>query len=408
LRDRIFGLDIGTSNVRLIVAEFEEARLINILAFGEAESIGISNGVVTDIPDAASAVHKAVLSADLPAGVKASSVIVGVSGQQVASLNASAVVAVTRTTRRIATEDVAKALEQAKIIVLPPDRAILHCIPRLFRVDGQPGVRRPIGMFGNRLEIDAHIVTSTYASAQNTSATLSTARLELRESLLTSIASADAVLATDERNLGVVLVDVGSGATDIAVFVEGAIAYSAVIPLGGNQVTTDISAALRISWGDAEKLKRSYGSLSDDRAEPGMTASMDIVELGVGEKKRITEQDVGRLIQPRLEELACLVRLELIKSGFYGVLPAGVVLSGGGAKLCGVSSLFERVLRMPMRVGAPIFDAVPISLRQPEYATVVGLALHAAANPPAPYAGYSNAFQDGLKQITSILRALRG
>jgi len=379
--DRIVGLDIGTSKVRAVAADFDFGRLVKVAGVGDSCSAGVESGAIVDIDAASKSIARALssLRKNVPA-CDTRRIVVGISGKQIASLNSNAVMAVTRSSRRITAEDVSRIIEQAKVIVLPPDRDIIHCIPRSFRVDGQEGVVQPIGMFGNRLELDSHLVTTTFSHTQNIESAVRLAGAEIRSFVVTSVASSEAALHVDELKLGVMLVDIGDAVSDIAIYMDGSVVYTSAIPSGGGAITHDLSAALRISPDDAERIKHKYGGASIDSLGDSEDPLFAVTEIGSGIRKSLSNLELGEIIQPRLEELLSLIRAELIKSGCYNLLAAGVVLTGGGSRLCGAAENSARVLRMPVRLGAPLVDELPSIYRIPEYSTGIGLTLFAASN----------------------------
>jgi cell division protein FtsA len=390
-------LDIGSSHVRAAAAYFEDNQLIRIGEFGEVCSKGVRHGAIVDIRDAAQSIRRALALVGNPS-LPVKQVITTVSGKQIASLNSSSVTAVTRSSRRIAAEDVARAIEQAKVIVLPPDREIIHCIPRMYRVDGQEGVSEPVGMFGNRLELDSHLVTTTFSHMQNIEAAVQQAGADVMLSIAGSLAASEAVLMPEERKLGVMVVDIGEGASDIAIYMDGRIAYTSVIPYGSGQITGDLSACLRIPWDDAERMKKHCGSFSMDIPFSDDPECFSAAEIGTGRQKQFSVCDLEEIIHPRTEELFCHIRAELIKSGFYNLLAAGAVLTGGGARLSGIAALSSKVLRMPVRLGVP--------KEGPQFAAVIGAFLYAAEHFSTELFRNNDALQDGVRQVKLLWNLL--
>lgn len=407
--DCIVGLDIGTTKVCAIVAEVDEAGTTNIIGLGTSPSNGIRKGVVVDIDGAALAIEDAVEKAHRMTGYEIHSVVVGVTGEHIASLNSRGVVAITHPTREITQEDVDRVQDQARVIVLPPDREIIHAIPRAYSIDGQGGIHYPVGMSGTRLEVETHIVTGAVTFIQNVAKSVHKAGLSVEATVLEPIATGEAVLLPAERDLGVVLADIGGGTTDIAIFVDGDIYYSAVIPVGGNHVTRDISVGLRVSPEEAERVKLAYGACLFNLVGAPELDTFDITPLGSEETRAIPRRILVEIIHPRMDELFTLVRQEIMKSGYYNLLPAGVVLSGGGSEITGGAQLCQQVTGMPTRVGAPR-EVVGLSdtLKSPIYATGVGLALYGARHARSVASsrdGYS-ARSGGFGRLGSFMKSI--
>jgi cell division protein FtsA len=371
-RDCVVGLDIGTTKVCTIVAEIEEQGRINIIGVGNSLSGGIRKGIVIDIDSAAQAIVDSVEKAHAMSGYDIRRVVVGVTGEHVASLNSRGVIAITHANREITEDDVTRVQDQSRVIVLPPDREIIHAIPRSYAIDGQNGIRYPVGMSGTRLEVETHIVTGAVTFLQNVAKSVHKAGLEIEATVLEPIATAEAVLLQDERNLGVCIADIGGGTTDIAIFVDGDIYYTSAIPVGGNHVTRDISVGLRTSHEESERVK-----LSESVASVGMTKPDEVFEvlsLGSDEPRLLPRRILAEIVEPRMHELFAMVKQEILKSGYYNLLPAGIVLSGGGSQLAGSAELCRLVTGMPTRIGSPRdVGGVADTLRSPVYSTAVGL-----------------------------------
>ena len=306
-------------------------------------------------------------------------VVVGVTGEHIASLNSRGVVAITHPSRDITAEDVERVQEQARVIVLPPDREIVHAIARSYSIDGQNGIRDPVGMSGTRLEVETHVVTGAVTFIQNVAKCVHKAGLSVDGTVLEPIATGEAVLLPAERDLGVALADIGGGTTDIAIFVDGDIYYSSVIPVGGNHVTRDISVGLRTSHEESERVKIAHGAALMSTVGPPDLDVFSVTSLGSETPRQIPRRILVEIIHPRMDELFALVRQEIMKSGYYNLLPAGIVLSGGGSQIAGGTQLCQQVTGMPTRVGGPR-DVVGLAdaLRSPVYATGVGLVLYGA------------------------------
>ncbi len=377
-RDCVVGLDIGTTKVCTVVGEIEEPGRIRIVGVGNSLSGGIRKGVVIDIDSAAQAIVESVEKARAMSGYEIHRVIVGVTGEHVASLNSRGVIAITHASREITEDDVTRVQDQSRVIVLPPDREIIHAIPRAYSIDGQGGIRYPVGMSGTRLEVETHIVTGAVTFLQNVAKCVHKAGLTIEATVLEPIATAEAVLLPDEKNLGVCIADIGGGTTDIAIFVHGDIYYSSAIPVGGNHVTHDISVGLRASHEESERVKREQAAASvADLGDP--EERFEVLSLGSDEVRELPRRILAEIIEPRMHELFLMVRQEILKSGYYNLLPAGIVLSGGGSQLTGAAALCQAVTGMPTRVGSPRdVEGISNDLRSPVYSTAIGLVQYGA------------------------------
>ena len=376
-RDCVVGLDIGTTKVCTIVAEIEEPGRISIVGVGNSLSNGIRKGVVIDIDSAAQAIVDSVEKARAMSGYEIHRVVVGVTGEHVASLNSRGVIAVTHANREITQDDVDRVQDQSRVIVLPPDREIIHAIPRSYSIDGQNGIRYPVGMSGTRLEVETHIVTGAVTFLQNVAKCVHKAGLTIEATVLEPIATAESVLLQDEKNLGVCIADIGGGTTDIAIFVGGDIYYSSAIPVGGNHVTHDISVGLRASFEESERVKREQSAATADLMAPDEL--FEVMSLGSDEARLLPRRILAEIVEPRMHELFLMVRQEILKSGYYNLLPAGIVLSGGGSQLLGAAQLCRQVTGMPTRIGSPRdVHGISNDLRSPVYATAIGLVQYGA------------------------------
>ncbi len=375
----VVGLDIGTTKVCAIVGEVMPDSRVNIIGLGQRPSAGVRKGVIVDLDAASAAIHDAVEDASRMTGYSIHTVIAGVTGQHIASLNSRGVVAITNADREVTEADVERAHEQARVIVLPPDREIIHAIPRAYYLDGQEGIRHPVGMSGTRLEVEAHIVTGAVTFLQNVAKSVHLAGLSVEATVLEPIATGEAVLMDHEREMGVALADIGGGTTDVAIFAGGDVLYSSVIPVGGTHVTKDISVGLRSTEEEAERVKLRYGAARLSDVGPSDSDLFEIQCLTEEEPRRFSRRILAEIIHPRMEELFDMIRQELEKSGYYNLLPAGLVLSGGGAQMIGARELCEHITGLPTRIGAP-HDVIGLSeaVRSPVYATGVGLVMYGA------------------------------
>ena len=370
-------MDIGTTKVCTVVAEVEDRGRLNIVGVGNSLSSGIRKGVVIDIDSAAQAIIESVDRARTASGYDIHNVVVGVTGEHIASLNAKGVIAITHPNREITEDDVTRVQDQSRIIVLPPDREIIHAIPRSYSVDGQGGIRFPVGMSGTRLEVETHIVTGSVTFLQNVAKAVRKAGLVIEVTVLEPIATAESVLLPDERSLGVVVADIGGGTTDVAVFVDGDVYFSGAIPVGGNHVTRDISVGLRASHEESERVKLQYAAAMVEMIPEDDTFS--VISLGSDEPRTLPRRLLGEIVEPRMHELFQLVEQEIRKSGYHNLLPAGIVLSGGGALLEGAAELCHNVTGMPTRIGFPrAFAGNSASLRAPNFSTALGLVQYGA------------------------------
>jgi cell division protein FtsA len=372
-RDRyVVGLDVGTHKVCAIVAEITEEGRLDIIGIGQIDSRGLRKGVVINLEATVESIKKVVEEAELMAGVEIGTCYVGLAGTHVRGFNSRGVVAVSGKTRVVDREDVRRAIEAAKAVSIPLDREILHVLPQDYVVDDQEGIHDPINMTGSRLEVNVHIVTCSSTAAQNTVTCVNRAGLEVAGTVLTQIAAQEACLTPDERELGVALVDIGGGTTDIAIYERGSLWHTAVIQVGGEHFTNDIAVALRTPVNEAEKIKKKHGC-----ALTSMVPDDDSIEVPSvgGRKPRIMPRQVlGDVIQARAEELCQMILTEIRRAGFDRSLNCGVVLTGGGATLEGMPEIAEQIFDMPVRRGTPagIGGLVDV-VASPAYSTSVGL-----------------------------------
>jgi cell division protein FtsA len=370
------GLDIGTTKVAAVIAEPDESGALKVVGVGHAPSGGIRRGVVVDLENTVQSIRTAVAEAERMSGIPVRTVTAGIAGEHVRSINSRGVIAVSRGGTEIGPDDVARVVEAARAVAIPGDREVLHVIPQEFVVDDQAGIRNPVGMSGVRLEAEVHIVTGAATSARNVEKAVQRAGLRATSLVLEPLASSAAVLAADEKELGCLLIDLGGGTTDVALFYEGAVRHTAIIGLGGNNVTHDLAVGLRTPTESAEELKIRHGSAMASRVSSEET--VDVPGVGGRESKPIPRQVLASMIEPRMEEIFTMVYREVKKNLFSELLAGGVVLTGGGAGMEGVEDLAERIFEMPVRRGIPrgvvgILEAV----EDPRYATAVGLVIYA-------------------------------
>jgi cell division protein FtsA len=373
----ITGLDIGTSKVAAIIGEVGEDEQMEVIGVGLAPSKGLRKGVVVNLETTTAAIEKAIADAEMMAGVEVGSVFVGVAGGHIRGINHHGVIIVPNRKHRTITEaDIKRVIEQAQAIEIPIEREILEALPREFIVDDQRGIRDPVGMSGTRLEALIHIVTGAVTSVQNIVKAINSAGLAVEDIVLQPMASSDAVLEQDERDLGAILIDMGAGTTDVVIYVNGAIWHTGVVPLGGEQVTNDIAIGLRTPLPSAEEIKMGFGcalvALASD-------SEIEVASVGGRQPRIITKRALAEIIEPRMTELLELVYREIQTSGYSDMAPAGVVMTGGASLLEAVPELAEHIFDMPVRVGYPRqVRGLADKVKDPIYATGVGLILHGA------------------------------
>ena len=367
----IVGLDIGTSKVLAVVAEVNDNDELEVLGVGQHPSRGLRKGVVANIDSTVQSIQLAIEDAELTAECRISSVYAGIAGAHINSMNSSGVAAI-KNRDEVGAEDVERVLEAAQAQAIPNDQRVLHILPQDFIIDGQEGIREPIGMSGVRLEAKVHIITGAVSAAQNIVKCITRCGLEVEDMVLEQIASSYAVLDEDEKELGVCLVDIGGGTTDIAVFTDGAIRHTAVLPIAGDQVTNDIAVALRTPTQAAEELKKKYGSALVQLAPEG--EMIDTPSVGERAPRKLARTTLADVIEPRVEELFLLVQAELRRSGFEELLGTGIVLTGGSAKLTGMVDLAEEIFHMPVRLGVHKYvGALSDVVRNSSFSTAMGL-----------------------------------
>ena len=372
-RRLIVGLDIGTSKVAAIVGELTADGDIEIIGIGSHRSRGLKKGVVVNIESTVQSIQRAIEEAELMAGCHIEEVYAGIAGSHVRSLNSHGIVAIRD--REVFPQDIERVIDAAQAVAIPADQKVLHILPQEYLVDNQEGVREPLGMSGVRLEAKVHLVTCAVNAAQNVEKCIERCGLKVKDVILEQLASSYAVLSDDERELGVCLVDIGGGTTDIAVFTDGAIRHTAVIPIAGDQVTNDIAMALRTPTQNAEEIKIKYACALTQLARADETIKVP----GVGDKppKELSRQALAEVVEPRYDELFTLVQAELRRSGFEDLVAAGIVLTGGSSKMEGVIELAEEIFHMPVSLGTPKHvTGLKDIVRNPIYATGVGLLLY--------------------------------
>jgi cell division protein FtsA len=375
----VVGLDIGSTKIACVVGEPKEGGSLDVVGVGEAPSRGLRKGVVVNLEATVEAVKSSVEQAELMAGVQVDSAAVGIAGAHIRSFNSRGVVAITGRERTISKEDLNRVLEAARAVSIPEDREIVHVLVQEFVVDDQGGITSPVGMTAQRLEANVHIVTASTASMQNLVSCVNRAGVEVRDTVLEQLALAEAVLSRDEKELGVALIDVGGGTTDLAIFERGSIWHTAVLPVGGEHFTNDLAVGLRAPIPDAERLKRRYGCALS--ALVGENEAVEVPSVGGRKPRLLSRQVMAEILQPRAEEIFTLVQEEIARAGFSGQLNAGIVLMGGGCLLPGVPEVAEQIFELPVRLGQPDgTGGLPAPVAGLQHATAIGLALHGSRN----------------------------
>ncbi len=379
-KDLIVGLDIGTTKICCIVGEVVEAGpnpVIDIVGIGTAPSTGLRKGVVINIDSTVESITKAVEEAELMAGTEISTVYTGIAGGHIQSFNSTGIVAVKD--KEISEADVQRVIDAAKAVAIPVDREVIHVIPQEYIINGQGEIRDPIGMSGIRLEAKVHIVTGAVSSAQNIVKCANKAGLNVSEIVLEPIASSEAVLTADEKEMGIVLVDIGGGTSDIAIFKNGAIVHSSVLSIGGNHVTNDISVGLRTPQHEAEKLKIAHGCAMASLVNPDET--IEVAGVGGRKPRVVARRLIAEIIEPRVEEIFQLIKREVEKSGYADTLSGGYVITGGAALLEGMTEQAEFIFEMPVKRGLPLgIGGLRDIVNSPKFATGVGLLKHGSRN----------------------------
>jgi cell division protein FtsA len=372
-KNLIVGLDIGTTKVVTLIGEITEEGSLEIVGVGSQPSRGLKKGVVVNIEATVQSIQRAIEEAELMAGCQIHSAYTGIAGNHIRSLNSHGIVAIRD--QEVTHYDIERVIDAARAVAIPADQKILHILPQEFIIDSQEGIREPVGMSGVRLEARVHMVTGAVSAAQNIVKCVRRCGLEVADMILEQLASSYAVLNEDEKELGVCLIDIGGGTTDIAVFTEGAIRHTAVIPIAGDQVTNDVAFALRTPTQNAEEIKLRYGSVQHEHIhEEEMIA---ISSMNDRPDRQVARKTLNEAIEARYEELFALVKQELRRSGFEDLIPAGLVVTGGGSKMEGVIDLAEKIFQAPIRQGIPQhIQGLSDIVNNPAYATAAGLLMY--------------------------------
>ncbi|MEW5978060.1 MAG: cell division protein FtsA [Acidobacteriota bacterium] len=371
----IVGLDVGTTKTCAIICEVKENGGLEVIGMGSSDSKGLRKGVVVNLDAAVVSIKKALEEAEKRAGTTVESVYVGLSGGHVKSFNSRGAVAITANSREIGRDDIRRVIQTAKAVSLPTDREIVHVLPQEFLVDGQDGIGDPLGLLGTRLEVNCHIVTSSTTAAQNIVTAANRSGVIVEDTVLQQLASAESTLTADDKELGVALVDIGGGTSDLAVYTQGAIRHTSILPLGGDQITNDIAVGLRTSIPEAEKIKRKHGCAYSNLISEDV--SFEVASVGGRQSKTMTRKILCEIIQPRVEEIISLVKEDIKQVGMEKSLGGGIVITGGTVSLDGVLEVAEQIFDLPIRCGIPAgLGEMGEALTSPAYATSVGLALY--------------------------------
>lgn len=368
----VCGLDVGTTKICAIIGELNADGAVDIIGVGTSPSRGLRRGVVVNIDLTVSSIKKAMDDAELMAGRRSESVFAGISGGHIKGINSHGVIAIKN--REVTTNEVARVIDAARAVAIPLDREVIHILPQEFVVDDQGGIREPVGMAGVRLEAKVHIITGAVSAAQNIIRCAHRSGLTVNDLVLQQMAAAEAVLSPDEKELGVALIDIGGGTTDLAVFIEGAIQHTAVIPVGGDQLTNDIAVGLRTPTGEAEKIKKRYGCALANLVNRDET--IHVPGVGGRQPRVLAKSVLAEITEPRLEEILGLAKREMEKYNILRSVASGIVLTGGSVAIQGVAELAEQIFDMPVRLGYPVgVSGLVDVVNSPVYATGVGLAL---------------------------------
>jgi cell division protein FtsA len=371
-KNLIVGLDIGTSKIVTIVGEIQPEGTLEVIGVGMHESSGMKKGMVVNIDATVEAIQRSLETAELMADCKITEIITGIAGSHIKSANGKGMIKIKD--KEVAQADIDRVVETASSLSLPSDQQILHILEQEFCIDGQEGIKKPLGMSGMKLEVEVHIVIGAVAAVQNIMKCVHRCGLEMQEMILQPLASSKAVLEEDEKDLGVCLVDIGGGTTDVAIFTGGAIRHTAVIPIAGDQITNDIAMALRTPTKDAEDIKIKYGCALRQLAND---AAIEVPGVGERGPRMLSRQTLAEVIEPRVEELYSLVQAELRRSGFEDLLSSGIVITGGSSAMQGMVELGEEIFHMPVRLGLPRYvGGLSDVVKTPRFSTAVGLLLY--------------------------------
>jgi len=400
-QDILTAIDVGTTKVVTIIGEVSDASNVRVLGVGLVPSHGLHKGLVVNIAEAKESIKQSVRKAEQACGLRIESAYIGVTGRHVTAMNNRGVVAITRNDRLVRPDDLKRVLQNARAIQLPGERRLLHVIPRNYAVDGQIGVKNPVGMHGFRLDVETHIITAASTSVQNLVKCVRGAGIDIEDLVLEPLASSESVLTEDEKQIGTILADIGGGTTDIAIFRDGSIWHTAVLPVAGYQLTRDIAIGLGLPFDVAEEMKKRYGSVM-----PVYEGKIDTPASISADGHGVSYQDLCDILRARVEEILRLILLELPQTEYKALVPGGLVLTGGSSNLSGIETLGHDVLRLPVRVGVPTgMYGIADTLSDPAYATGVGLLLWGVKNRGSQaWKSNNGGFQRFISRLVSIFR----
>jgi cell division protein FtsA len=397
----ITAIDVGTTKVCTIIANVEENGSIRVIGVGITPSTGLHKGLVVNLKEAAVSIQSSVRKAELMCGRKVDSAYIGVTGRHVTSVNNRGMVSITNSDKLVRSDDLKRVMKNAQNIKVPAERKLLHIIPRGFALDGQTGVKNPVGMHGQRLDVETHIITAAVTSVQNIMKCVRSVGIDVEDLVLEPLASSEAVLTEEEKQTGVILADIGGGTTDVAIFRDGAIWHTAVLPVAGYQLTRDVAMGLGLPFDVAEDMKKRYASVMPVYEGKQRQTPEEMLQDGHG----VSYQDLCEIVRARIEEIVRLIMLELPQTEYEQLVPSGLVFTGGSSNLSGIDGLARDMIKLPVRVGKPSnLATLPQSLNDPAYATAVGLVLWAAKNSPQ---GIWQSRRMGFLRVFSVVSRLR-
>lgn len=380
-RGTITAIDVGTTKVCTIIANVEGSGNIRVIGIGITPSTGLHKGLVVNLKEAARSVQASVRKAELMSGHKVESAYIGVTGRHITSVNNRGMVSINNSDRLVRSDDLKRVLKTAQNIKVPAERKLLHIIPRSFALDGQTGLKNPVGMHGQRLDVETHLITTAVTSVQNVMKCVRSVGIDVEDLVLEPLASSEAVLTEEEKQTGVILADIGGGTTDVAIFRDGSIWHTAVLPVAGYQLTRDVAMGLGLPFDVAEDMKKRYASVMPVYEGKQRQAPQEMLQDGHG----VSYQDLCDIVRARIEEIVRLVMLELPQTEYEQLVPSGIVFTGGSSNLSGIDALARNMINLPVRVGSPAnLLSLPQSLRDPAYATAVGIVLWAAKSDTPP------------------------
>jgi cell division protein FtsA len=404
-RGLVTAIDVGTTKVCTVIANVEENGSIRVIGVGIVPSTGLHKGLVVNLKEAAASIQSSIRKAELMSGRRVESAYIGVTGRHVTSVNNRAAVSISNSDRLVRSDDLKRVLKSAQNIKVQAERKLLHIIPRGFALDGQTGVKNPVGMHGQRLDVETHIITAAVASVQNIMRCVRSIGIDVEDLVLEPLASSEAVLTEAEKQNGVILADIGGGTTDVAIFRDGAIWHTAVLPVAGYQLTRDVAMGLGLPFDVAEDMKKRYASVMPVYEGKERQPPQEMLQDGHG----VSYQDLCDIVRARIEEIVRLIMLELPQTEYDALVPEGLVLTGGSSNLSGTDSLARNMINLPVRIGSPLnLPNLPQNLRDPAYATAVGLVIWAARNDNPPLWQSKRFNFLGVFNLVSRLRALLG